>query len=314
MSRGREDYVPDNQYTAQRANSPDPEPADPDSPDHATRRSLKLAPDSVKIDRLPKPFRSDTGGAVTVAEAGKTYLKVQRANWNDDSVTTKYERHKFKTYPRILQADRHFQSAYNGVTTAMLTRRLSPSDDADRWLTPWECNEMLHGGSIHRSIRRALDYQLDTFAFEWVAVTAPTRSAGTPHEHIYLWIDDPDNHVTADHVTPALDKHLKHCTNAHEKHHRYRADGTGGAITIQHDPDLRKEAHHNVAKHVIRGNTPPQANTLGAQYLASQLAHLPFGDFYADDRDDPPQALFEGAALAWASPYNWFRASGGFPS
>jgi len=55
-------------------------------------------------------------------------------------------------------------------------------------------------------------------------------------------------------------------------------------------------------------------NTAGAQYLASQLAHLPLADRYAGDRDDPPQALFEGAALAWASPRNWFRASRGVPS
>lgn len=314
MSRCRDDYAPTNQPEARVTEGRDSEPADPDNPDHATRRELLLAPNSVKTDRLPKPFQADTGGAVTVAEAGEAYLRVQRSNWNDDALTSKYERHKSGMYRRILHADRQFQEKFDGLTAVMLTRRLSPLDDGDNWLTPWECNEMLHGGSVRRSVRRALGYQLEGFAFEWLAITAPTRTAGTPHEHIYLWIDDSNNDVTTDHIAPALDKHLKYCTNAHEKHHQYRADGTDGAITVQHSPDLRKQSHGKVAKHVIRGDTAPHPNTLGAQYLASQLAHLPIGNFYAKDRDDPSKALFEGAALAWASPYNWFRASGGIPS
>lgn len=314
MSRSRDDYVPNNQPTPRLTESHDSEPADPDNPDHDTRRGLPLAPDSVKIDCLPKPLRADNGRAVSVKEAGEAYLRVQRSNWNDDTFTSKYERHKFETYRRILDADRQFQAKYDDLTAVMLTRRLSPLDDNDNWLTPWECNEMLHGGGVHRSVWRALRYQLEGFDYEWLAVTAPTRSAGTPHEHIYLWIADPYNDVTTDHIVPARDKHLKHCTNAHEKHHEYRADGTDGAITVQHDPDLRKQSHANVAEQVIRGNTPPRSNTLGAQYLASQLAHLPLADYYDGQRDNPPQALFEGAALAWASPYNWFRASGGVPS
>jgi len=314
MSRSRDDYAPNNQTTARLAENHDSEPADPDNPDHDARRGLPLAPDSVKTDRLPKPFRADNGGAVSVQEAGEAYLRVQRSNWNDDTLTSKYERHRFETYRRILDADRQFQAKYDGLTAVMLTRRLSPLDDDNNWLTPWECNEMLHGGSVHRSVWCALRYQLEGFEFEWLAVTAPTRSAGTPHEHIYFWIDDPSNDVTTDHIAPALDKHLKYCINAHERHHQYRADGTDGAIRVQHDPDLRKQSHDNVAEQVIRGNTPPRSNTLGAQYLASQLAHLPLADYYEQKRPTPPRALFEGAALAWASPYNWFRASGGVPS
>jgi hypothetical protein len=69
-----------------------------------------------------------------------------------------------------------------------------------------------------------------------------------------------------------------------------------------------------VGKQVIRGNTSPYPNTLGAYYLATQLAHLQMGNLYAKDRDDPPQALFEGAALSWATSRNWFRSSRGVPS
>ncbi|WP_166377245.1 hypothetical protein [Halorubrum sp. BOL3-1] len=256
---------------------------------------------------------------MSVEEAGETYLKVQRSNWQDETLTSKYERHKSRTYPQILEADRHFREKYGGLTTVMLSRRLSPIDDTDSWLTPWECNEMLHGGGIHRSVRNALNYHLDSFKFEWIAVTAPTRSAGTPHEHIYLWIDDPNNEITTEHMSPALNKHLKYCANAEEKHHQYRTDGTGGALTVQHSPDLIDSVPAEFFS--ITENSPTYDktgkvlhNTQGAQYLASQLAHLPVGDYYNVQRENPPQALFEGAALAWISQYNWFRSSGGVPS
>jgi hypothetical protein len=287
------------------------EPADPDDINHATRRDIPLAPDSVKPDGLPEPFVED-GEPVTVAEAGVTYLKVQRANWNDDALTSKHERHKDEIYPRILEADRHFQREYDGLTTAMLTRRLSPLNETGSWLTPWDCNGMLHGGGIQRSVREALDYRLGEFIFEWVAVTAPTRSAGTPHEHIYLWIDDADDEVTVDHLSPALDKHLKHCENAYQEHHRYQADGTEGAVTIRHDPPVVTEYPESLSE--ILEHSSPHPNTLGALYLATQLPHLHISDYYAENRDTPPQALFEGAALAWVSPRNWFRASQGVPA
>lgn len=314
-----QDYAPNNTNLGRPEDADNTEPADPNSPDHSTRRELPLAPSSVKPECLPEPFVTDKRHAVTMAEAGKVYLKVQRSNWQDNTLTSKYECHKNGTYPQILGADRHFQATYSDVTTVMLTRRLSPLDDSDSWLTPWECNEMLHGGKIHRSIRRALNYQLDGFEFEWIAVTAPTRSAGTPHEHIYLWIDDPNDDVTLDHIQPALDKHLKYCPNAYKKHHQYRVDGTDGAIRLQHSPD-RVDSDIDTVRRVVESDPRCEnlgqvyQNTAGAQYLASQLTHLPVGDYYDNQRENPPQALFEGAALAWTSPYNWFRASGGVPS
>ena len=315
----RDGYASTTKNTSQGNDHRATEPADPDVPEHGTRRDLCLAPRSVKSDRLPDPLVADDGRAVSVREAGETYLKTQRWNWESDQYTSMYERHRYQVYPRILEADRHFRDAFDDLTTVMLTRRLSPLDDADRWLTLWECNEMLHGGSVHRSIRNALDYQLAPLEYEWLAVTAPTRSAGTPHEHIYMWIDDPGNTITTDHIAPALDKHLKYCANAYAKHHQYRADGTDGAITVYWDPPLVDhvpDEFFSISEHSqTRAKTGTVLrNTQGAQYVASQLTHLILPDYYADDEENPPKAKAEGAALAWASPYNWFRASHNIPT
>lgn len=287
------------------------EPGDPSDPNHAARQKLPIAPPSVKVERLPDPL-TEVGEPLSIEEAREAYLRTQHASWNADSRTSKYERHRYHLYPRILAADRHFQSEYEGLTTAMLSRRLSPIDESGNWLTPWECNDMLHGGRIHQSIREAVDYQLDGFSYEWVGVTAPTRSAGTPHEHLYFWIDDPDDEVTTEYFDTGLERHLDHCVNAYQKHHQYRADGSGGAITVQHSPEVVKEAPDKI--HDILEESTPRPNTMGAQYLASQLAHLPLGDFYDESKESPPDALLEGAALSWASPRNWFRASRGVPA
>lgn len=282
------------------------EPADPPQVDLKDRQRQPLTPESVKVDRLPEPL-TDGERPLTVKEARESYLQTQRASWTADGRTSKYERHRYGVYPRILGADRHFREEYDGLTTVMLTRRLSPLDNKGDWLTPWECNEMLHGGSIHKSIRQTLNYQLGDFTFEWVGVTAPTRSAGTPHEHIYIWIEDPENEVGLGHMAPALGKHLKYCANAYEKHHRCRGDGTDGAITVNHSPNLTNLRFREA------GSTDREKNTVGAQYLASQLVHLSIGDFYDNECEDPPNTLLEGGALAWASPYSWFRASKGVP-
>lgn len=286
----------------------DQEPADPQPVvcTSSERQDRLLAPQSADFADIPDAL-IENGKPLTVGEAMKTYVKIVRSNWNSEKYTSKYERH-LNLYRRILHADRCVQQQFSDVTTVLFTRRLSPLKDEGEWLTPWKCNEMLHGDSVQRSIRESLSYSLDPFDWEWIGVTAPTEGAGTPHEHLYLWIDDPDDAITTDHIEPALEKHLKHCAHAYENDHQYQQDGSDGAITIKHTPPIDPEWRKKVAKQIIREETAPKPNTAGAIYLASQLAHLSVSDYYSSEQDAPDQ-LLEGAALAWASPYNWFRAS-----
>ena len=269
------------------------EPADPHNPDHNAREQLPLAPDTVDLDGLPDELH-DGDRPQTVGEAAVTYLKICRSNMNESGMTSKHERHK-QLYGRLLRADRRLQEEYDGLTTVMLTRRLSPLSEDREWLTPWECNEMLHGGPIRGSIHRALGNQLENFRYKRVGVTAPTAGSGTPHEHIYLWIEDPNNEITTAHIKPALDKHLKYCANAYEEDHTYRVDGSHGAITYRYDPE-----------------TKDGGETVGAGYVAQQLAHLPIGDMYDATEDNPAETLIQGAAVAWATKdTKWFVSSRG---
>ena len=275
-----------------------------------------LVPSSVDVHQLPNPLR-DGERPLTVDEARETYIQIERDAWDTDGHTSKHMRHLKSLYPRILEADRRFQDQYEGLTTAKLTRGISLWDESGERFTPWELDMMLNGGSVRSQVRAALDYHLGQkggFDFEWVAVTSVTRITGTPREYIYLWIEDPNNEVSVEHLVPALEKHVENCGNAYEENHVYDEDGSAGAITIEHSPPVVSDPPDKFFDIQEVSDVASRPNTRGAQFVATRLIHLPVGDYYNSQRKNPPETLLEGAALAWASPNRWFRASGGVPN
>jgi hypothetical protein len=272
-----------------------------------------LVPPSVDVDRLPDPLR-DGDRPLTLIEARERYLQVERDAWRKNGQTSKHMRHLKNQYPRILEADRQFQGQYEGLTTAKLTRGISPDDPEE--VTPWELDMMLNGGSVRSQVRNSLDYHLGDkggFDFEWVAVTSVTRITGTPREYIYLWIEDPENKVSTGHLAPALETHLESCEIASREDHVYDEEGTGGAITVEHSPPLVSDPPEKFFDIREVSEAPGRPNTRGAQFVATRLVHLPVGDYDNSQRENPPDTLLEGGAIAWATPNRWFRASEGVP-
>jgi hypothetical protein len=256
---------------------------------------------------------------MVVDRARKVYLNYQGAAYNDYSRNSMYARAKGQ-YAAIMSVDRYLREEYESLTTAMLTRRLSPIEDG-QWLTPWTLDQRLHDSGLRESVTNALRYQFEPFDWEYIGVTAATDSAATPHEHIYCWIDDPDDEVTVGHLESALQKHLDKCKGAYEDDHEYRRDGSYGAITIRHEPttvdgppdSFRKIREYRKEHGGIPEGEPLTANTIGAQYIASQLPHLVLGNVY-DGTRDVSDIRIEGAAVAWGTPSKWFRTSGGIPA
>jgi len=282
-------------------------------PDYTPRELLPLAPSSIDATQLPAPLR-DGERPLSAEEARETYLLIERDTWNTDGHTSKHMRHLKELYPRILETDRQLQQQYEGLTTAKLTRGLSPRDESGNRLTLWELDEMLNDRDVRERVHSSLRYHLKErgeFEFEWVAVTSVTRIRGTPREYIYLWIDDPDDEVSVDHLSPALEKHLDGCENARREDHKYQQDGSAGAITIEHSPALVSDPPKKFFQIQKESETSGQPNTTGASFVAQQLVHLPVGDYANSQHKNPPDTLLEGAALAWASPNKWFRASKG---
>lgn len=142
-----------------------------------------------------------------------------------------------------------------------------------------------------------------------------TDSAATPHQHILLWVEDPENKLASDMLQPAVDKHVASLATAEHEHHG------DGAITIQHSPD--RVDHVPAAYSAIREQTSTvecgqygpsvPANTAVAQYVASQLPHLYLGHVLGESHGEQEHldTHLKGGAVAWASPYETLSSSTG---
>lgn len=309
------------------------EPADPSQGEiYQRRRDTLMAPTDVDPDRLPKPFlkcgcnscdnsvsplASDDRRIYaadvcpnpvpfTIKEAAEVYVRYQQSAWNSTNRTSKLQK-AIATYGSLLGTDRELRLQYDDLTTVLLSRRLSPISDGE-WLTPFEIDERLHGDGTNTSVTRSLRHHLRKFEYEYVGVTATTDSAATPHEHIYIWIDDPGNTITTSDFKPPIKSHIEDAVATPENHRE------GEAITVEHDPPLvntepDKINHIQERSLAADGGSLPQ-NTRGAQYLASQLPHLSLaGRFTESETID--QIQIDGGTIAWATRHKWLRSSGG---
>jgi hypothetical protein len=257
---------------------------------------------------------------MAVEDATEVYLRYARANEGKSQRTAPHERHRRRLYPRILHADRVLREQYSGLTTVMISRRLQPKDQNGEWLPPSLLSRSLHTPHVMRRAREVVRYHLREFDYSYVRVTAPTESAATPHEHRYFWVDDPENRITVDKFRPVIEEHLQHVPNADEDHHPIEESGRSGAITVRHAPPLVDEdpveadAIHREWTELFAADDSAPLNTRGAQYLASQLAHMPLWDQFDSDKDNPPRPLIEGGMIARATPSQWFGASNDLPN
>lgn len=249
---------------------------------------------------------------MTVARAKEAYIRYQASAYRSDDRTSLCER-AMSTYGHIMESERRLQRKYDReVTTVMLTRRQSPLDDSGDWIPP----VTLHGrlANTWASIRNAIDYRLDKHGldYEYLALTAYTESCATPHQHILLWVDDPNNTVSTDMFRPVIAKHVADVPTAYEKHHR------AGAVTVQHTPDtadVPAKASHILDQSATAQDRSVPATTAVATYVASQHPHLYLrhvvGTSAGAHGDEQLNTLLEGGAAAWASPHRTITSSAG---
>jgi hypothetical protein len=224
------------------------------------------------------------------------------------------------------------------VTTVLLSRRLSPiatergpqCEDADiddyaisvgnsssdesssrQWLPPIKLDNRLH--DAWRNVYDALKYHLRDFEWEYVAVTAPTDSAATPHQHIYLWVRDPEDEVSVDHVRPAIDSHVRNTKGARSEDHPVEA-GESDAAVVQHDPQrIDPDDERDLYIYRQRGEKVFRQNTAGFAYVMNQRPHWVLKQVLDGESDvGVGDARLDGAAVAWASPNKWLSSSDGF--
>lgn len=281
-----------------------PEPADPPprrAADLPNREDAPLASDNYDATDLPRPFQvcgcgdcfsvfgynpaygcSDTPMAadicddprpMTVGEAADAYRQfalneIATDGWTDKLLDAR------NRYRRIMEADRRLVREYD-LTTVLLSLRLSPTtreddDVADGWHPPLRLDGWLH--EAWSSVRSAFDYRISDklgLDYEYVAVTAGTDPRATPHRHVLLWIDDPDDAVTGDLFSGVLNKHVEQVPTAYTRDHE-ATDGRGGCVSVSTDPPLVPSTADGWASDDPRKGF----GTLAAQYVGAQLPHL----------------------------------------
>ncbi len=318
------------------------EPADPPSSGvYQSRRGTRLGPDTLKPDNSATPLwecgcgecshwvdplavatvtqyaadECQSPRLMTIERAKEAYVRYQSASHQHAERTSAYERHLAK-YASIMEADRRLQRAYSGLSTAMLTRRQSPLDEHGEWIKPVSLHSRL--ADTFASIRKSLNYHLGRkhgLEWEYLAVTAMTDSAATPHQHILLWVEDAENELHRNMLQPAVNNHVASVATAEHEHHGQ------GAVTLQHSPDrvdhvpAAYSAIRDQTRTVEQGEFGPNvpANTTVAQYVASQLPHLYLGHVLGESHGEQEhlETHLEGGAVAWASPYRTVCSSSG---
>lgn len=287
---------------------------------------------------------------VAVGKAGEIYRayavgEVRNEHWSDKLSAAR------NRYRRIMTTDRELVAEYDGLTTVLLTFRLSPVTREvkvveDGWLPPLTLDHDLHRrwGDVVKAIRYRVGRKLG-LRYEHVAVTAGTRFHATPHRHCLLWIEDPKDLVTAELFEGVMDIHLESTPTAYPEDHEI-TEGRGGCVSVYHDPPLRPSTANGW------GNDDPRQGlgTPAAVYVGSQLPHLSaLGDLptltdspnddsgsgggesssgaddyghihetLAAEGEDVATAEYrlqrvaeQTAATAWNSPHNWFSTSSG---
>lgn len=258
-----------------------------------------IAPPSVDPDRLPEPFVADEGRPLTRGEARGTYRRIVSSNRATDGVSSKLDDARSR-YARIRDGDRYLRTTMDGLTTVLLSLRLSPTDENGRVVTPWQLTEDLYAPL--ESVMGSLRYTLGKhgFEYEYVRVTSGTVGWSSPHLHLYCWVEDPHDAVDCEMFRSVVSKHVEKCPRASWQSHDVTEERT---VVIEHDPLLATETD---ARDGGIGDLRDVMGTRGALYLGTQLPHMAL-------IGEPEPWELDRAVTAWISSRRWFSPSADFP-
>jgi len=247
---------------------------------------------------------------LTVERAGEVFRRYARANLADPNRTSRPEDAQSR-YATIMAMDRHCRREYgNGLTTAMCSFRISPVTrlgSERKWITPLQLADVvnLSRQQVVPKVRRGVRRVCDDAHYVWLLTG--TEKYATPHYHVYLWADDPQDNLRSLDFSNAVDAHTDGY-QASTDNHEIDPDGDEGVVTIHHDPETVDTESGTTAEYddgdtldlsVVRrleraaNGEPYREATKGALYVATQLPYLAALD------DDPHPVDCQTAAIKW---------------
>ena len=328
--------------TGQSKHLPDSEAGDPETVDHTARGSTKLVPSDYDIHELPKPLvecgcgdcseqadpladdsyvfrdvcyaqqKCSEPSSMSVERASEVYLIYQQAAKNDPIKTSLLERTR-NQHGVYIGAEQKLRERMDDPTVIFLSLRVSPTEvqhGRKRWIPPVALDNRL--SDSWRNVKSVLDYQLDDFWWEYCWVTATTDSAATPHRHVVVYVDDPNNEVSIEIPRAAVNSFVNNTQGAESSFHSVESEQSD-AGNIFYDPPLAEKANESRA-YGIHGD-PYRIPTVHLYYALNQRPHWALENVYDGTSDIHANSVdVQGAAVAWASPNNWLGSSDGFPT
>jgi len=322
----------------------DSEPLDPQYIDHQQRRNTRLVPSDYKADAQRTPLMEcgcgqcsnaadpladvsafndiyagdicDNPRPLTLDKARDVYLGYKRKEMNTPDETSPLERTR-NLFGRVLGGERELLSQMDSPSLLFVSLRQSPIMEDKRrreWIRPVRLCEELH--SPWKNIRRLLSRRLsDKFPrWEYARVTGYTTSAATPHFHLLVYVEDPDDELSLDVGRAVVDSHLRGNQYAERRGHPVVEGESDAAMVTHHVPRetdqvgswsrISVNEHHDV-------DNKDTSNFI--RYMMNQLPHWVLDHIWENNDINNTSTLVDGAVISWASPYDDYGSSRGFP-
>lgn len=318
------------------------EPADPRDIDHKQRRQTRLAPNDYdglselfyecgcgECNDSVDPLADDSNAfrdvftakeacpnprPVTVNKAREIYLTYQRSIWKKKPWRSQLERTQDRT-GRLYGAERSVLSRMESPTLLFLSLRLSPIEingDSRKWIHPSILADRL--GDAWENVKNVLYHQLKGYDSEYVSIIATTDSAATPHRHVVIYVDDPNDEVGIDVAQSAIDSHVSNCKGAYSENHPVKR-GDRDAGEVFHDIPKADEVSNETIIYVseTRGTDTVKLPSVSLSYSLNQQPHWALKNVYDSESDVHKDSVaVDGAAIAWALPWKTYSSSENF--
>ena len=175
---------------------------------------------------------------LSVEEAGEVFGRFAYGEYRDP--TEKRRLHQGRqNYARLMGRDRHARQKFgSSITTVLLTIRPSPRDKHG-WRVPMALLRETANATQKLNETAKRYAKEEGFGVETSYVVSGTKVYGTPHGHVLLYLDDPDDRARPTDFAPAVNVALNRVTSYDDNAHVFDDAGEEGPVVVNHDPDLK---------------------------------------------------------------------------
>ncbi len=297
----------------------DAEPHDPEYISHKARRDTRLHEREYNCDQLEDKVVETVDGdqvPMKLSDAREQYLGLKHNQMNTDGWISPLDRAK-DLYGRALGAERELMDEIANPSLLFLSLRQSPVeyDRGRRWIEPLRLRSELN--KSWKNVRQTLYRKLsghDRYEYLWVC--SYTRSAASPHLHVLVYVDDPDDELSISTARSAVNSHVRANDYAEKQHHEVEPDQSDAGIVTHSVPKAYDEIDDNDLADVYyyRDEESFSLTSTFLTYLLSQYPHFVLEHVWNSNSDihahDP---LVDGATISFASQFDEYGSSRGFP-